>query len=207
MTLSILAPFMLSFTLLSAALSAIPLLIETRSDSIAYEPISHGPSEDSPSNHRGTETATHDGAIRNFNDMRTHQEHLNLAVQNQSDGFKSAVNAIQQFLGAPTIRFCLGAFFVKRLAFSSESFMFQYASERFLRPLRDTAKLRVISSSSATFATMAVGPAMSYTLVKRYNVQAEQLDLNTVRMALLTLAIAFFGALKASSLSTLKLGK
>ena len=116
---------------------------------------------------------------------------------------------IQQIAGlfhSPASHFCLAAFFVKRVAFASESFVFQYASEKFLWPLRQTTGLRVATASGAIFATLIVCPA-SFSVLRGKDFAAHNLDLNTVRISLLIVCISFFSAWKANSGPMLILGK
>jgi hypothetical protein len=107
---------------------------------------------------------------------------------------------------SPASRFCLAAFFIKRLAFASEGFMFQYASERFKWELRQTTWLRVSSAAGAVFATLAVGVLLNSTSRKRES-QSRISDLNTIRLSLVVLIISFLGAWLAPSAPLLLIGK
>ena len=116
---------------------------------------------------------------------------------------------IQQIAGlfrSPASHFCLAAFFVKRIAFASENFVFQYASEKFLWPLRQTTGLRVATASGAIFATLIACPA-SFSFLRGKGFAAHNLDFNTVRISLLIVCISFFSTWKANSGPMLILGK
>ena len=103
-------------------------------------------------------------------------------------------------------RFCLAAFFLKKIAFTSEGFMFQYASEKFLWKLRQTTWLRVASASSAVFVTLIACPLLTSILTKK-GFNAHNLDLNVIRYSLMIVVLSFFCAWRASSGLTLALGR
>lgn len=108
---------------------------------------------------------------------------------------------LQQIAGlfnSPASHFCLAAFFVKRVAFASESFVFQYASEKFLWPLYKTTYLRVATASGAVFVTLIACP-VSFSLLSRKGFPADMLDLNAVRISLIIVFLSFFCAWKANS--------
>ena len=106
---------------------------------------------------------------------------------------------------SPASHFCLAAFFVKRIAFASESFVFQYASEKFLWPLHQTTYLRVATASGAIFATLIACPA-SFSILSRRGFATHKLDLSTVRISLTIVSLSFFCAWKANSGVMLALG-
>ena len=116
------------------------------------------------------------------------------------------IQQIASLFHSPASHFCLAAFFVKRVAFASESFVFQYASEKFLWPLRQTTGLRVATASGAIFATLIACPA-SFSVLRGNGFAAHNLDLITVRISLLILLISFSSAWKANSGPMLVLGK
>lgn len=113
---------------------------------------------------------------------------------------------IASLFHSPASHFCLAAFFVKRVAFASESFVFQYASEKFLWPLRQTTGLRVATASGAIITTLIACPA-SFSVLQGKGFAAHNLDLNTVRISLLIVFISFFSTWKANSGPMLVLGK
>lgn len=98
----------------------------------------------------------------------------------------------------PVSKFCLTTFFFKRVAFASEGFMFQYASEKFLWQLRQTTWLRVAQASGAITSTLIVCPFLASFLPKQ-GIAAHVVDLNVIRSALLMLTVSFFLSWKASS--------
>ena len=118
---------------------------------------------------------------------------------------KLHIQQITVLFRSPASHFCLAAFFVKRIAFASESFVFQYASEKFLWPLHQTTYLRVATASGAIFATLVACPA-SFSILSRRGFATHKLDLSTVRISLTIVSISFFCAWKANSGLTLALG-
>ncbi len=107
---------------------------------------------------------------------------------------------------SPASRFCLATFFVKHIAFMSEGFMFQYASERFHWALYQTAWLRVANALGAIFATMIAWPVITSILVDK-DVVAHKIDVNAVRISLAIVSFSFFGAWTADSGSLLVIGE
>jgi hypothetical protein len=106
--------------------------------------------------------------------------------------WKDEYSTIHDIFHSSAARFCLVAYFFKRVAFTSEAFMFQYAAEKFQWELRDTTWLRVASSIGAIIATLLVGPAIQ-SVCRKHGVSSKALDLNTVRTALIILSISFLG--------------
>lgn len=102
------------------------------------------------------------------------------------------------FFNSPVTHFCLAAFFLKRVAFTSEGFMFQYTSEKFGWELRRTTWLRVASASGAVFTTLAVCPLLTFILRNR-GYAAHKLDMNVIRTCLAILVLSFFAAWLADS--------
>lgn len=96
----------------------------------------------------------------------------------------------------PASQFCLAVFFFKRVAFTSEGFMFQYVSERFNWALQKTSWLRVANASGAIFATMIAWPLVTSLFVNKGTV-AHRVDLNSVRLSLGIVSLSFFCAWEA----------
>lgn len=96
----------------------------------------------------------------------------------------------------PASQFCLAVFFFKRVAFTSEGFMFQYASERFNWTLQKTSWLRVANASGAIFATMIAWPLLTSLFVSKGTV-AHRVNLNSVRLSLGVVSLSFFFAWEA----------
>ena len=107
----------------------------------------------------------------------------------------------------PTIasRICVLIFLFKRIAFKSEHFVFQYASERFDWRLSLTAWLRVASGSGAVFTCLLVCPLLTYLLV-RSGYPSFRLDLNVVRICLGIVALSFFMLFSAKTEAALVIG-
>jgi hypothetical protein len=91
----------------------------------------------------------------------------------------------------PASKFCLTAFFMKRVAFASEGFMFQYASEKFLWQLQQTTWLRIAQASGAISATLIICPFLALLLSKR-GTAPHVVDLTVIRSALIVLTFSFF---------------
>ena len=115
------------------------------------------------------------------------------------------VQQIADLFRSPVSHFCLATFFVKRVAFASESFVFQYASEKFLWPLHQTTYLRVATASGAIFATLIACPA-SFSILSERGFAAHKLDLDALRISLIIVLLSFFYASKASSGLMLAIG-
>jgi hypothetical protein len=91
----------------------------------------------------------------------------------------------------PAARFCFVSYVLKRVAFASEGFMFQYASEKFLWPLHKTTWLRVAQASGAISATLLICPFVA-SILSRRAIPTHVINLGMVRSALLILACSFF---------------
>ncbi|EED16509.1 conserved hypothetical protein [Talaromyces stipitatus ATCC 10500] len=117
----------------------------------------------------------------------------------------------------PASRFCFITYILKRIAFASEGFMFQYASEKFLWPLHQTTWLRVGQASGAILATLILCPLIMSIFSKTTTADtmigdssrtskiscgrfsAHVIDLTMIRSALSILTLSFFAAWKAPS--------
>lgn len=147
----------------------------------------------------------------------THQEELTDACCEDQDlttgpqspigwsWIRRTIPPVGNFFNSSVTHFCLAAFFFKRVAFTSESFMFQYASEKFGWELRRTTWLRVASASGAVFTTLAVCPLLAFTLTNK-GYAAHKLDMNVIRTCLAILVLSFFSAWRANSGLLLVLG-
>ena len=98
----------------------------------------------------------------------------------------------------PTARFCLTAYFCKRIGFAAEAFMFQYVSEKFHWPLQQTTWLRVADAGGAITATFIICPVITSYLSGR-GIPSCITDLGMIRSALLIPMISFFLAWEAPS--------
>jgi hypothetical protein len=117
----------------------------------------------------------------------------------------------------PASRFCFTTYILKRIAFASEGFMFQYASEKFLWPLHQTTWLRVGQASGAILATLVLCPLIMSVFSKNTTTgdngskrcgrfPAHAIDLTIIRSALTILTLSFFAAWKAPSAVFLVIG-
>jgi hypothetical protein len=119
----------------------------------------------------------------------------------------------------PASRFCFTTYILKRIAFASEGFMFQYASEKFLWPLHQTTWLRVGQASGAILATLVLCPLIMSVFSKTTiatdgderkrscaRFPAHAIDLTMIRSALVILTLSFFAAWKAPSAVYLVIG-
>ncbi|KAL8327941.1 hypothetical protein RB597_003989 [Gaeumannomyces tritici] len=117
-------------------------------------------------------------------------------------GAKHVAMSIYELFNTPAGWFCLASFFLKRVAFASEGFAFQYALEKFGWELRQTTWLRTASAAGAVVVTLAVGPIVGLILRSR-EAPATVVDLNTIRSSLAMLVVSFFAAWKAPSMEIL----
>ena len=95
-----------------------------------------------------------------------------------------------------TASFCLAAFLLKRIAFTSEGFIFQYTSEKFGWKLEDTTWLRIAAGVGAVITTMIICPLLTFFCTQRgYN--THRLDLWIIRICLVVLFASFLLAFEA----------
>ena len=95
-----------------------------------------------------------------------------------------------------TASFCLAAFLLKRIAFTSEGFIFQYTSEKFGWKLEDTTWLRIAAGIGAVITTMMICPLLTFFCARRgYN--THNLDLWIIRTCLMVLCASFLLAFEA----------
>lgn len=98
----------------------------------------------------------------------------------------------------PILGLCFFAFFLKSNAMASEGFVFQYLSEKFGWPLRDTTILRFALSFGAVISTLIIGPLVSSTLTRRAT-QPATINLIMIHSSLLLLVVCFIVAWQARS--------
>ena len=111
----------------------------------------------------------------------------------------------QTIFRGPVMIFALGAFFFKKIAFVTESFIFQYASETFQWELRSTSILRVALSGGAVAATLVIWPIVSWHSTRK-GYPKQDLSFRTINVSLTTAFISFSGAWLASSKLLLEIG-
>lgn len=148
-------------------------------------------------------------------------ENNNASNDNKEDDQKlsTILNTAISLLKHPASRFCFTTYILKRIAFASEGFMFQYASEKFLWPLHQTTWLRVGQASGAILATLVLCPLIMSVFSKTASTidsdtrkrncgrfPAHAIDLTMIRSALTILALSFFAAWKAPSAVFLVIG-
>jgi len=126
---------------------------------------------------------------------------------NMLDRFKQKASDLWLLFRGPAARFCLAAFFLKRVAFTSEGFMFQYASEKFGWELAQTTWLRVASALGAVFVTLVICPGLIWFFTTKREVSSHVLGLNIIRVAFVVLIISFVGSWLAWSGEVLAFGK
>lgn len=199
MTHDILDPFWLAFGCFALIGTIIPFVGRTKltSEEPEYQPIS-ADAEPFLNTNTGDQNEDEEEARQTIH-RREHQWcdwpqtlHQNISV-------------IANLFDSPASRFCLAAFFTKRLGFSSEGFMFQYASEKFQWELRKTTWLRVSSAVGAVFVSLVVGPLVNSRAIKR-RIPSPIVDLNTIRWSLITLVVSFCAAWLAPSAVFLAIG-
>lgn len=119
--------------------------------------------------------------------------------------FKESVPGSLKYFRKPVLVFSLWAFFLKRVAFTSENFVFQYASEKFGWPLRQTVRLGFAAAVGAVVATMIVNLLLNFSFANRgYDVH--KLDYAVVVGSLLIAASAMFGIWVSSEGEQLLIG-
>lgn len=111
-----------------------------------------------------------------------------------------------QLLFVPNLFLCFILFFVKRIAFMSDYFWYQYASERFHWQLRQTAWLRVSQAVGASLVTAGVLPYLT-TYLLRKGMRAQHLDLKVIKISLLFHIVGFFGVWVAGTPVALGIGE
>ena len=195
---SILAPFYVSFALFGFCMMLI-LVIQEPERAVSdhpYTPIS------SAEQQFVTATSPSSSAIwqEELRDSRSQDQHWTIKAEifNAYSWIQRTIPPVDIFFNSPVTHFCLAAFFFNRVAFTSEGFMFQYASEKFGWELCRTTWLRVASASGAVFTTLAVCPLLAFTLTNR-GYAAHKLDMNVIRICLAILVLSFFAAWLADS--------
>jgi hypothetical protein len=98
----------------------------------------------------------------------------------------------------PLLTFGALAFFLKSNAMASEAFVFQYLSEKFGWPLRETTILRFALSLGAVITTLVIGPIVISVLARR-GVPTATIDLGIILISLFVLTACFIVAWRADS--------
>ncbi|EJT80754.1 hypothetical protein GGTG_00748 [Gaeumannomyces tritici R3-111a-1] len=195
MEVSIRAPFWLAFSCLALIFAIIPFV----EDASVRRGTRYTRIEAS------SEVATSDGDAEpgeSTTGRRFAQPNIRSWCGSLMTGAKHVAMSIYELFNTPAGWFCLASFFLKRVAFASEGFAFQYASEKFGWELRQTTWLRTASAAGAVVVTLAVGPIVGL-ILRRREVPAAVVDLNTIRSSLAMLIVSFFAAWKAPSMEIL----
>jgi len=100
---------------------------------------------------------------------------------------------------------CFLLFFLKRTAFMSEMFFYQYASTKFDLKLRQTPWFRSVKEISAILVLSLALPAITTSFQRRYNSQV--IDLNVLRGSLSTVVISFLAVYISESSWSFAFGK
>ena len=100
-------------------------------------------------------------------------------------------------LKTPNLVVCFLLFFLKRTAFMSEIFFYQYASAKFDLEIRQTPWLRSIKEVTAILILSLVLPTITTHFQSRYD--SQKIDLSVLRGSLFTMVISFLTVYVASS--------
>jgi hypothetical protein len=115
----------------------------------------------------------------------------------------NGVKVMLQHLGLSLIFL---AFVVKRIAFASENFIYQYASEKMGMKLSATVLARVAHMTGAISITSVILPTMTY-YWHRQGVQTLQKDLWIMRVSLMVAVLSFVCLFSSKSFLALCLGR
>ncbi|KAF2253565.1 hypothetical protein BU26DRAFT_381178, partial [Trematosphaeria pertusa] len=110
---------------------------------------------------------------------------------------QNGLSEIRLLLRSKSLRFCFSAFLLKRIGFKSETFMFQYVSEKFHWSLRMTTWLTVTNAMGAVFVTLIVLP-VAVSIGASHGFRSDRVELLAVRTSLLILTSSFFAAWRSS---------
>jgi hypothetical protein len=213
MKIGIYWPFITSFTLLAATIVVTTLIDEVAvpvkddQSEIEYEGV---PSEEDIGSSTGDEEYSHKPGPRPNPGLG--QSSFTASSSTQLLGklereapsltsfawWQDTMTQILELFSTPTARICLIAFLVKRIAFTSEGFIFQYASEKFRWKLADTTWFRVSAAIGAILTTMLICPMLTI-FARSRNYNTHLLDFWIVRTSLIVLFFSFFTAFEATS--------
>ncbi len=79
-------------------------------------------------------------------------------------------------LYSPDLLLCYCMFFLKRLAFTSEQFVYQFASQYLHWPLRRTTVLQLSRAAGSTLVNMILTPSLSTCILSSQLMRSERLD-------------------------------
>jgi hypothetical protein len=109
------------------------------------------------------------------------------------NGWRYILPKLLKLVSTRGLIFCFACFFFKRIAFSSESIVYQWASEVLHARLYATAWLRVLQAGGASIVTLVLFPALARIYAK-YGLATSRTDMWSIRMSL-TVAMIGFGVL------------
>ncbi|KEY64049.1 Sat21 [Stachybotrys chartarum IBT 7711] len=112
--------------------------------------------------------------------------------------FRQLKNIICWVHREPVLFICYLCFFLKSNAMASEAFIFQYLSEKFGWPLRETTVMRLALSSGAVISTLIICPLANATLHNR-GVASARINIGAVHASSIVLVASFIMAWQASS--------
>ena len=119
--------------------------------------------------------------------------------------FKTEAEIFYKLFGTQVTFYCLAAMFLKRISFTSSTFVPQYVSETFKWSLHETTWFRVSTSGAAILMYLMV-PIVSSWLIKRGSLP-QKVDLHVIRGSLLVLMISFYAAWGATSGAFMVVGR
>lgn len=97
------------------------------------------------------------------------------------------------------------SFFLKHVAFASDSFLYQYASEKFHRKLSQTFGARLIEILGALFTTLIAFPLVTHIWHWSHTYLAKR-DLWMCRVSMALLATSYFSIFEATGIRTIYAG-
>jgi hypothetical protein len=202
---SLFHPFIVSFALLGVA-----LVVTCFIDEHCGKDESHIQYKSIPSEDRTSVTVIDDPGLPSRHSESdttdfSHPTRSDFVEETSSDSFNGLPKRIARLFSTPATRFCLFAFFLKRVAFTSEGFMFQYASEKFGWKLQQTTWLRVFAALGAIFTTMIACPSLDCHF-STSGYKAAHVNIWVIRACLVILIIGFLLAFFASSRAFLFIG-
>lgn len=101
------------------------------------------------------------------------------------------LESIVDMIRIPQLQFCILVVLFKRIAFSSETLLYQYASDVLNAQLSQTAWLRALQAIGATFATGVAVPFLMQILERRNRQSSSSASFLIVQGSLAVLATGF----------------
>jgi sugar phosphate permease len=123
-----------------------------------------------------------------------------------SSTFQVLFRNILSFSQHEILVFCITGVTLWRLGTVCESFLPQYASEKFHWDLSQTTWLKLASSVGALISTVLLGPCLSHYFLQ-HGILAQVVNFRLAFSSLVALVISYLGAWMANSKYSLLLGK